>query len=103
MDEEYIRMREKFQERKHQLIELAESHEDNAREYRRMIDSKRPKTERGEYVCPQPECDCISMAPISFRTEKLTYEGKPRTDKFIEYLCEICGYSEEKVVILKEK
>jgi len=63
------------------------------------IDTMRPKTERGLYVCPQSDCDCVSMVLISQRTEEWKYEGKPKAKGVTYYRCEICGYSEEKIGI----
>lgn len=52
------------------------------------------KTDKGKYICL--ECDMISMAPISKRTEEVKHEGKPLEIRYTTYTCEICGSSEEK-------
>jgi len=105
MDEKYTKIREDWQERKSELIQLAESHENigtnagtsqliesksheiDAKVYRNMIESRRPKTEDAEYVCPNLECDCFGMEKVSSGTEE--------SEQVNKYKCVFCGYSEE--------
>jgi len=87
----YVVQRERWQLEKPRLLGLVEYYEDEAEIHRKRIESERPKTAHGEYVCPESDCDCFSMAPIS-RESKIR---KGKKIEIVESICEICGYGEK--------